>query len=399
MPAEYTYFRKYIILKNDYTNIANLNPKGHGKIEVRGSKGVISLNVENCELEKDYKVYLLKDKNGEVYEYDLGRIITDEKGRSRTNITLNLRDLESKGFPIDEIDAILIRKGIYVLLGGYIDKDNGAIDRFIKRFILEKKEEPFESFKKIEKKVEKLPETESIEKPEEIIEEIEEPRVVIKEVEEPKIIIEEAEKIQENIEETEIMDEEKVKVDMETIEYNKEEVLENLEEGPEQKEEYEDYQSLEYIRRLNHKNQMTNYILSILRFFPYVQPLKMDLHGYSWWRIDNDGIDSYKGFLPYYNYLMSTNYKYPFLNNSTTCLNLIRKYNHYLFGMYKDGRETKYYIYGVPGSFTVEEHPFKGITGFNTWYESTNGLGYWILYIDPMTGKIIYPLNPMIPAY
>ena len=228
MPAEYTYFRKYIILKNDYTNIANLNPKGHGKIEVRGSKGVISLNVENCELEKDYKVYLLKDKNGEVYEYDLGRIITDEKGRSRTNITLNLRDLESKGFPIDEIDAILIRKGIYVLLGGYIDKDNGAIDRFIKRFILEKKEEPFESFKKIEKKVEKLPETESIEKPEEIIEEIEEPRVVIKEVEEPKIIIEEAEKIQENIEETEIMDEEKVKVDMETIEYNKEEVLENI---------------------------------------------------------------------------------------------------------------------------------------------------------------------------
>lgn len=96
---------------------------------------------------------------------------------------------------------------------------------------------------------------------------------------------------------------------------------------------------------------------------------------------------------------MSSDYKYPFLNNSTTCLNLIRKYGHYLFGMYKEGRETKYYIYGVPGKFAIEEHPFKGITGFNTWYESTNGIGYWILYIDPMTGKRIYPLNPMVPAY
>ena len=30
--------------------------------------------------------------------------------------------------------------------------------------------------------------------------------------------------------------------------------------------EMENYKSLEYMRRLNHKNQMTNYILSILRF-------------------------------------------------------------------------------------------------------------------------------------
>ena len=49
------------------------------------------------------------------------------------------------------------------------------------------------------------------------------------------------------------------------------------------------YQSLEYTRRLNHKDQMTKYILSILRFFPNVQPLRMYLHGYSWWRIE-DGV-------------------------------------------------------------------------------------------------------------
>ncbi len=53
-------------------------------------------------------------------------------GRTQTSIDLNLIDLESKGFSIEQIDAILIRKGIYVLLGGYIDRDKGTIDRYIK---------------------------------------------------------------------------------------------------------------------------------------------------------------------------------------------------------------------------------------------------------------------------
>lgn len=405
MSIEFTYFRKYIILKNNYTNISNINPKGHGKIEIRGNRGTINLNVENGEVERDYRVYLLKDKNGRVHEYDVGRIITDEQGRTRTNITLNLRELESKGFSIDKIDAILIRKGIYVLLGGYIDEDNGTIDRLIKKLALEEEKDiPVQS-----EPIEQQPivETEEIKEIEET-EEIEEVGVV----EEPEPIepenIQETEEKDDHEEEIEVEIEEQKSQDDEIIqieEYEEETILEEVEsieevfDEPIRKEEHESYQSLEYIRRLNHKNQMTNYILSILRFFPYVQPLRMHLHGYNWWRIEDDGTDSYKGFLPYYNYLMSMDYKYPFISNSTTCLNLIKKYGHYLFGMYKQGKETKYYIYAVPGKFTVGEHPFKGITGFNTWYESINGTGYWVLYIDPITGKVIYPLNPMVPAY
>ncbi|MCG4586045.1 hypothetical protein L0P56_11130, partial [Anaerosalibacter bizertensis] len=77
----------------------------------------------------------------------------------------------------------------------------------------------------------------------------------------------------------------------------------------------------------------------------------------------------------------------------------IKKYGNYLFGIYRDGGEITYYIYGVPGRFDSLEHPFKGVTGFNTWYETENGFGYWIMYIDPLMGKVIYPLNPMIPSY
>ena len=55
-------------------------------------------------------------------------------------------------------------------------------------------------------------------------------------------------------------------------------------------------------------------------------------------------------------------------------------------------------MYMLFEEFTIEEHPFRGITGFNTWYDSMDGIGYWVLYIDPMTGNIIYPINPMVPS-
>src|SRR5690554_4649520 len=115
MPMEYTYFRKYIILKNDYRNMTNINQKGHAKGEVRGNKGIINLKLDKCELEGHYRVYVIKEKNGTIYEEELGRIFTDERGRCKANITLNLRELDSKGLLIDKIDAILIRRGIYVL--------------------------------------------------------------------------------------------------------------------------------------------------------------------------------------------------------------------------------------------------------------------------------------------
>lgn len=416
MSKNYTYLKKYIILKNKYTNILGLKPKGHAKIEIRGTKGVLNINAENCQEDEEYQVYLVKDDQGEIKEYHLGRLITDERGRTQTSIDLNLIDLESKGFSIEQIDAILIRKGIYVLLGGYIDRDKGTIDRYIKNLFQEGKstapniaqgkdektelaerelrleDEPIEELPTIEGDFSKFQESKNVDITEETIEEIEEFQE-IQEVQE----IQDKEEIEGDFEEPyEEM------INSEKISYGEEKnsaLYNDQHPGDSTQNEMENYKSLEYMRRLNHKNQMTNYILSILRFFPYVQPFKINLQGYSWWRIDDDGTNSYKGFLPYFNYLMSTNYKYPFLNNSITCFNLIRKYGHYLFGIYKEGRETKYYMYGVPGMFVTEEHPFKGITGFNTWYESANGLGYWILYIDPMTGEIIYPLNPMVPAY
>ena len=44
---------------------------------------------------------------------------------------------------------------------------------------------------------------------------------------------------------------------------------------------------------------------------------------------------------------------------------------------------------------------FDGSLRYNVFLknETENGFGYWIMYIDPLMGKVIYPLNPMIPSY
>lgn len=460
MPGDYTYFRKYFILNSDYTNINNINPKGHGKVELRGTKGIVRISMEDCEKEEEYRVYLLKEQYGFVEELELGRIITDERGRARKDININLKELESKGFALGETDAILIKRDAYILLAGYIDKDSHILDRYIKEspmFKMEQVEEPQEearltqneeiqeAFKEVQLSYVEEPQSvqnQEIQQAEDTshlsqIEEANEPQETQYEPEHYDITDHEVQHDQYQQSESEdlskyfpagladempdmeneydVTREEPIVEEFSQDEYpiveepqTHEPVQESSYEIPQNQYSHEYYQEVnrpsyqtyeytEYVRRLNHKNQMTNYILSVLKFFPQVQPLKVYLHGYTWWRIDDNGTNSYRGFLPYYNYLLSANYQYPFMQNSTTCLNLIRKYGHYLFGLYKEGNETKYYVYAVPGRFTVEEHPFKGITGFNTWYDSIDGVGYWILYIDPLMGKIIYPINPMVP--
>lgn len=424
MPREYTYFRKYIILKKDYTNIENINPRGHAKLEVRGNRAVLNLNLDNCEQENYYRVYLLREINGRIEEEDLGRIFTDDRGRVRADIPLNLRELKSKGFPIDKTNAILIRRGISLLLAGYIDKDNKIIDSFIENLMEERlgslPEEGIE-IEDVEEVIEEAVEKIEEDVKEEIVDGVEEEAVdeeIIKEevveakMEEEIIEEEEEEHKEEEIDDSNEQDQEEMVVQESTepiMDFDsshvdkgdiKEEIVEKIEEERIEEASYmSNYEELEYMRRLHHKKQMTNYILSVLRFFPQVQPLKIYLRNYTWWRIEDDGTQPYRGFLPYYNYLMSTDYKYPFLENATTCMEQISKYGHYLFGLYKEDGDVKLYVYGVPGRFTSEEHPFRGITGFNTWYDCVNGIGYWVLYIDPIKGKVIYPINPMVPSY
>lgn len=379
------YTRKFIILKKEFSNMGG-NPKGHGKLEIRGIRGILTVNVENAEKESIYNVlFLLNDKNNPTFS--LGKIFTDEWGKGKGEYSFSQRELEAKNLSIDKISALIVVNENGVLLGGYIGKNDRAIETYAN------------SLPKI---TEEYPQVENYKEEAEEVEEIEEQIY-------EEIVQEEEEKIeeefQEEIEKQYVEDKLNSFTEQETLTQEtltqETSIQETSTHEPTldkiiKKESQENHTNLDYMKRLNQKNQTTMYVLSILRFFPYIDPFKYDLNGFNWWIVELDKENEYKSFLPYFSHITGGNNKQMY-KNTINCNELINKYKHYLFGLYNEGEEVKYYVYGIPGSFTREEHPHNGERGFSTWYQGKKAPGYWVLYIDPMTGKPVYPQVPMIP--
>ena len=438
MSGNLGYMKKFIILKKDFSNMVGLSPKGHGKLEVKGLKGSVAISIENAP-DNDYYNVLLISRNS---EYDLGRIYTDDDGRGREDLGFNIQDLESKGFSIDKINGVLIKKGSNVLVGGYIDKNDGSLERFIKQLpihIEEVEETKIVEIEFLEPVAELLPEQIAIES-----EPIYEATATEYAIEEPFI---EGQKIEETMVETmeDTMEDtikeepaliaeedtlipEVLSVDDEFKYESTDEIIINqvleplagedfdpvfepileLTQEPEpvaqpllsKQYKVEEVEVLEIdaeqSRRINQRNQTTGYVLNILRFFPYIEPFRIRLEGYNWWKIDFQ--EEARGFLPYFSYLVGGDQKSRRSDNFVTTKDLMAVYNHYLFGLYTVGEEVKYYVYAVPGGFYKDEHPHGGSTGFNTWFAGQDIGGYWLLYIDPLTGKVIHPINPMNPT-
>ncbi|HLR33727.1 MAG TPA: hypothetical protein VK071_00160 [Tissierellales bacterium] len=486
MSQSFNYKRKFIILKDDMTTISGIKPKGHGKIEIRGSKGYISLNVDNGEEDQEYKGYLIGEKDGDIVEVYLGRIFTNERGKGRVKTDVNINNVKNTNISLGKFSGILIKRNSNILLSAYIDKNDGLISKYIvklqeeieeteetkimdvepeledeeivgkelnrieteeiipekeesysesrkeekeekeeiydeleKEEVEEEKEQNYSEFEKEEKEKEEISfELQDLDKLEstETIEEIEEDIDSDSNIE--KLTLEELEKV-ENESDTQMENEELIQ---EQLEYKEKEfdveeieienIIEEINDDIKDKEmekvieekinsmgnvSKDHYKNMDYIRKLNYKNRLNNYVLSILKFFPYINPFTIQLKGYDWWRIEYDDVHSYRGFLPFSNYLNNMSYNHPFMSNTVSPASLMKEYNHYIFGMYKEYDDVIYYVYGVPGKFVSSEHPYKGVSGFNTWFEGKGDYGYWLLYIEPITGKVLFPLNPTIP--
>lgn len=402
------YTRKFIILKKEFSTMAGRNPKGHCKLEIRGLKGIVTVNIENAEVDNFYNVlFISDDKANPVWE--LGKIFTDDLGRGKGEYSFIQRELENKNFPIDRISGILITRENQVCLGGYLTKEDGSIERYIKSMPLnlemESKSEPEsdpipEILELDEVEVTEIPAMEKLEEVQEFVE-AEEILEEILEIDEMKQQVDIEPMLQEQETEVKKYEEE---IPEEIIELNNEEIIEEKENNEFELEVLDedsmepDYKTLDYIKKLNQKNQTTNYVLSILRFFPYIEPFTHNIKGYNWWLVELDKENEYRAFLPYFSYIVGGNNKEYYNSDMATCNQLMSKYGHYLFGLYNEGEAVKYFVYGIPGSFTINEHPYRGTNGFNTWYQGKNIEGYWILYIDPMTGRPVKPVIPMIPV-
>lgn len=411
MSQNFIYKRKFIILKDEMTNIMGIKPKGHGKIEVKGSKGYISLNVEKGESNEEYRSYLIGEKNKDIVEAYIGRIFTDNRGKGQIRRDFNINNVENTNLSLKEFNGILIKRSSNILLSAYIDKNDGLLSRYIVKL------QEQEGEKEIEPKIEEINQEEPKVEIEEVIlqeekeEELEEIDKIETELEE-KLVVEEVKKVEvEKLEEVEEL-KEKTKTEPEVEEIEIGDIIEEIKEDIKEKEiekivedkindissrPKQSYKDYDYIRKQNYKNKLNDYVLSILKFFPYVKPFAIPLKGYEWWKIEYDDGHNYRGFLPFSNYLNNISYNYIFMSNTVSPIDLMEKYNHYLFGMYKEYEDVVYYVYGVPGQFLSTEHPYRGVSGFNTWFEGKEDYGYWLLYIEPITGKILFPLNPMIP--
>jgi hypothetical protein len=422
------YTKKFIILKKDLSNMKDIKAKGHGKLEIKGLKGNLSISLENAEPDQYYNVLLIEGEK----TYNLGKVYTEKNGKSKEELEFNISDLESRGLSLDKINGILIARDEKILLGEYIGRDNGSLERYIKLQSMPVEEEPQAQEESQEMEVEPGPELEPDPEPEYIIEaepvfqyETEEFQVTPEiEAIEPDEVLESESLSQEELQdyqpdpepepepqldpepdpepesETTIEGQEIPAEDDFIAEY---EPIGNLDPGFEpqaievegqaevKKKEYNNY----YNMKVNQKNQTTKYILSILRYFPYVDPFRVNLSGYNWWRVDYQ--EDEKGFLPYFKYVMNAESTNQITSKDVTITKLMEVYDHYIFGLYSIGDEVKYYVYGIPGGFHIDQHPYGGKTGFNTWFEGSDIPGYWLLYIDPLTGQIMKPINPMLP--
>ena len=382
------YTRKFIILRKDLGTLTGRNPKGHGKLEIKGPRGFVSVTIENANEQDVYNVvFISNDTSTPVL--NLGKVFTDDVGRGKGEYSFAQKDVL-----LDSIKGILVMKDREILLGGYLDKEDGTIERYIETiFETSNVEEESLEIESVEEETRSSLEDFLME-PEY---EIEPEEMAYEEVFEETLVEDNA--IEEDNTEEVVCDE--IEIDEAEDIVDQDISLEpnlDLEDEYEIDEEEPDYDTINHIKKLNQKNQTINYVLSILRFFPYIDPFKYNIKGYNWWMVELDKENEYSSFLPYFSYLTGGNNKEAYESDMVTCNQLMDKYQHYLFGLYNENEQVKYFVYGVPGKFIKSEHPNKGSNGFNTWYPGINAEGYWIIYIDPMTGKEVVPFNTMNPV-
>ncbi len=118
--------------------------------------------------------------------------------------------------------------------------------------------------------------------------------------------------------------------------------------------------------------------------FETCSPFKMKSRRFKWWKINSPGYLN--------NILFRNNVKTYLLFNPKVMLAQY-KYRYIIFGIRNDrnsGRERL--VCGVPGIYNIDENPFGNI---GSWaqlegYKPKYGaFGYWIILIDPRTGKLI----------
>lgn len=367
--------------------------KGYVRLDMRGNRGNLIVAAENLgDAKSTSEVYLYKDRHNKIKLGD----INNKKGIMKKMLTFG-----SANAIEDYNVCAVVKNGKIVLYSNLFSTSSPDIVRKLEEgdlvsdledsFILNEEAEEAKQAKlaeelvkpKLTKEVKEIKEVKDdreVPEPKEIIEaKGREVRTIrsTKEMTTPKLAEEIQEEIQEEIEKA---DESIKRV---KIPLKKEEMIEEAEEKEEP------------VVEQKYRNRYDEKLYKTLNGYKEVEPLSVKIKNFKWWYIPYDEMGMRNGILPYYNQIISSYYPYPMSNRVTTCASLMKKYGHYVFGLYRENDEITKFIYGVPGEFTKEEQPYKGATGFKNWsYASKDNKkenGYWLAFVNPKTGETTEP--------
>lgn len=118
--------------------------------------------------------------------------------------------------------------------------------------------------------------------------------------------------------------------------------------------------------------------------FEKCMPFSVKRADYNWWKATSP--------VHLNNILYKFGIKIPVLFNPLVLM-AHYKYNHLIVGVYQDDiRQKDYIVFGIPGVYWVDEKPFGNACRWAQVEGNTptyGAYGYWIVYINPKTGKIL----------
>ena len=348
--------------------------KGYVRLDMRGNRGNMIVAAENLgDAKSTSEVYLYKDKHNKIKLGD----INNKKGIIKKILTFgNSNAIE------DYNVCAVVKDGKIVLYSNLFSTSSPDMVRKLEEDTDEPEKDIFEDEKEFKQK-EGYPQEKEVLKPQEIID--------AKGLQEIRAIEEEVKKaVQEPVKTIKIPV--KKEKEEEISEKTKKEAAEEAEKAKEIEVAKE---TEEPVAQQRYRNRFDEKLYKTLKAYKEVEPLSVRLKNFKWWYIPYDETGLKTGILPYYNQIISSYYPYPMSSRVTTCASLMKKYGHYVFGIFKDDDEIVKFIYGIPGEFTKEEQPYKGVTGFKNWSyadkDNKGDYGYWLAFVNPKTGETTDP--------
>jgi len=443
------YHRSFIVLQKGeegYGITGGRIPIGHCKVEIRGTRGILLLVVQNLKpvpaAEGRYAC-LLVTKGEQGFEfYDCGDLEVDMRGRGQLSWDFDAQNVNGRG--IDQYHAICIAhipsaaqspEDIFFPLVGYADKRTAvswkpdlAATVFNSKFGFryrsaaavqeaepeEEQQEALNVKTEEDKKTEVDNTGEEEEKPDMQIEQVETinvPESARKETEKEAGAEEQAEeevKTEEEVKaEEEVKTEEEVKAEeeMKTEEEAKEE--EQLKEEDKtdvkietEKETEADTGAEKEVEKEKAEKAATgaqgystaSYKVAAPQYWEKVREYFETLFS------NQERVQPFEQEIPEsewirirYNNTYASSYMqdpYAYMGKYYPIYGMA---DHYIIGLLRSGGQLRYICYGVPGRYSIL--PPAGLKGFCRWVPAKGyyGMGYWLMYMDADTGETVYP--------